>query len=155
MNLLLLGLLMIGWQGGPAQAPAKPVNPPPLNEVYWIDFHTSEQVQAKPPTSLEQAISQALVSHPDMRLAEAELRVAEAKLAQARMSVSQRVTEEFHRLEKERADVELAKANWERFSELLKRMRDQSGRGENGPVSTCQRQGSPGYYGKFVEANDG
>ena len=51
MNLLLACLLMIGWQG-PVQAPAKPVNPPPTNEVFMLDFpHYPEQVQAKPPTS--------------------------------------------------------------------------------------------------------
>jgi len=119
MNLLLPCLLMIGWQDA-GQVPAKPVNPPPAQEAFWIDFHSPEQVQGKPPTSLEQAISQALVNHPDMRLAEAELRVAEAKLAQAKIVVSQKVSEDFHRLEKERADVEVAKAKWERVSQMQK-----------------------------------
>jgi hypothetical protein len=125
MNLLLLSMLMIGWQP-PAQGPNKPASSAlnqsaqHLYDKWNVEFYTPVG-DANPPKSLEQAINQALGNHPDMRLAEAELRVAEAKLAQVRMSVSQKVTEEFHRLEKERSDVEIAKANWERFTELLKR----------------------------------
>jgi len=119
MNLLWLCLLMTGLQA-PAQPPAKPGNPPAAQEGFFIDFYSPVQVEAKTPATLEQAIAQALVNHPDMRLVEAELRVAEAKLAQARIQISQKVTEDFHRLQKERADVELAQANWERMTQLLK-----------------------------------
>jgi len=127
MNPLLFCLLLIGWQD-PVQKP--PAIQPPVAENqkdakanahsvarYYLEL--AEQKNSSP-TTLDQAIAQALVNHPDMRLAEAELRVAEAKLAQARIMVSQKVTEVFHQLQKERADVELANGNWERMTKLLK-----------------------------------
>lgn len=119
MNLLMQCMLMLGVYA-PVQPPAKPVDPATGKVVQTFDFYEVVPVDAKQPATLDQAIAQALVNHPDMRLAEAELRVAEAKLAQSRIMVSQKVTEAFHQLEKERADVELAKANWERMTKLLK-----------------------------------
>jgi len=115
---------MVNWQP-PAQdsgkaPPAAPKHAAqPLAERLSIDFSMS-LADSNLPKSLEQAIAQALVNHPDMRLAEAELRVAEAKLAQAKMVVSQKVSEDFHRLEKERVAVSLAAANWQRIEQLQK-----------------------------------
>lgn len=119
MNLMLHCLLMTVLLG-PIQPPAAK-GTPAVEQTLQLESYTAIQEEAKPPTSLEQAIAQALVNHPDMRLVEAELRVAEAKLAQARINVSQKVTEDFHRLEKDRADVEVAKANWEHQSQLFKK----------------------------------
>ncbi|MFT3880641.1 MAG: hypothetical protein QM703_13380 [Gemmatales bacterium] len=119
MNLLMHCMLMMGVYA-PIQPPAKPTDPTGERQIAAFDLFEVVPVDAKQPATLEQAIAQALVNHPDMRLAEAELRVAEAKLAQARIQVSQKVTEDFHRLQKERADVELAQANWERMTKLLK-----------------------------------
>ncbi len=121
MNLLLLSMLMIGWQDAVQKPPA--IQPPATKvDTIWNDVVSFEiKTYDGAATSLEQAITQALTRHPEMQLAQAELRVAEAKLAQARIVVSQKVTEDFHRLEKERADVTLASANWERISQLQKK----------------------------------
>lgn len=120
MSLLMHCMLLVGIYA-PVQPPAtKPVDPATANQGQLFQFYDVVQLDSKKPTTLEQAIAQAFVNHPDMRLAEAELRVAEAKLAQARVMISQKVTEAFHQLQKERADVELANANWERMTNLLK-----------------------------------
>lgn len=119
MNLMLHFVLMTGLLG-PVQPPAAK-EAPAAEPTVQLEYFAAKQEEVKPPTSLEQAIAQALVNHPDMRLVEAELRVAEAKLAQARINVSQKVTEDFHRLEKDRADVEVAKANLEHQSQLFKK----------------------------------
>lgn len=119
MNLLMQCLILLGAYA-PVQPPAKPADPATTKQFYATDFFEVVPGDAKQPATLEQAIAQALVNHPDMRLAEAELRVAEAKLAQARMIVSQKVTEDFHRMEKERAAVSLATANWQRIEQLQK-----------------------------------
>ncbi|HQR09478.1 MAG TPA: hypothetical protein PLN21_21830 [Gemmatales bacterium] len=121
MNPLLFCLLMIGWQD-PVQKPPAIQPPATKGDTLWNDVVSIEvKTYDGAPVSLEQAIKQAFVSHPDMRLAEAELRVAEAKLAQARIVVSQKVTEDFHRLEKERAEVKLATAKWQRIEQLQKK----------------------------------
>ena len=120
MHSLLFCLLLAGWQD-PVQKPPAIQQPAIKGDSIWNDVVSFEiKTYDGMPTSLEQAITQALTRHPEMQLAQAELRVAEAKLAQARIVVSQKVTEDFHRLQKEQADVELAKAKWERISQMQK-----------------------------------
>jgi hypothetical protein len=46
----------------------------------------------KTPSPLETAVTRALQSHPDIRVAEAEVQVAQAKLAQAKLKIAQQVT---------------------------------------------------------------
>lgn len=120
MHLITICFLLTGWQS-PAQPPAAAGVDPVKQPSIALEYFAPVQNEAKVPTTLEQALAQALVNHPDMRLVEAEMRVAEAKLAQARIAVSQKVAEEFHKLEKERADVELAKAKWEQVNQLYKK----------------------------------
>jgi hypothetical protein len=98
MSKRLLGVALVCGLLGVAAVGQPPANIPPAN------------VPATPPkkATLEDDITRALRTHPDVHVAEAEAQLANAKLQQAKLAVSQRVTAAKGEKEQAAADLTLA-----------------------------------------------
>lgn len=102
---------------GAAQPPAKDPKPVPPKEIALEVVLDAEKVvlDAKP-----DPVADAVLNHPDVRVAEAKLRVAEAELAQAKLLVAQRVTVAQGKLQDARAQVQYAVNDFARVDQLRK-----------------------------------
>jgi hypothetical protein len=104
--------VLLSWSLALAQ-PMPPQPPQPLPPKPPL------VVKTPPKTGVEKAIEDALVNHPDVRVAEAKKLVASAELDQAKLLVAQRVTTAYSKVEHAKSALRIAEVQLDTKKRLL------------------------------------